>query len=434
MTKRPFSEVDAGEDVGFASLVLELGSWKACAGFSGDLAPRQIVPALHSRSADGTRPRHGLRYHSPIGSGDVLESYWDAEADTLCVEHAVSSACSIVADGLQADLREHPLMLVEPPGLSSKQRGALVGALFDAGFQAVGLAGDATCATFAVGADKALVVDVGHRGTRFTAVYEGFPLHNNSARCAFGGLHSAQNWDKVIAAQCEHRSDLEVARKPVQGEVKFLEQGDTQLSQAEGLLLGRKASSHPSFHAGRRQRATHSLMEAMAEARPDPSPTAIWQLPDGHTLSLTDSARVALGSVWFAGSDTCAAQAEHGVSVDAATTLTAPTHSFQAIIQSCINSCEHHVRPLLCSNILLKGGGTHQSGFARRLEADLRNLCPSFANAKTTKVSTDTEAPDYTSWLGASILASTPAFVPRFLTKAQWDENGLDTSQLVAYC
>lgn len=96
----------------------------------------------------------------------------------------------------------------------------------------------------------------------------------------------------------------------------------------------------------------------------------------------------------------------------------------QAGLAECIvravKSCHPHLHPVLYESIILTGGNTLFSGFAERLENELRPLVPDKYRVKITTQ----EDPILGVWRGGSLLASSPEFETMCVTKAEYEELG----------
>lgn len=113
-------------------------------------------------------------------------------------------------------------------------------------------------------------------------------------------------------------------------------------------------------------------------------------------------------------------------------------------------ACDVHVRKELGANIVLSGGTTLLPGFKERLTTELRkafvadtaaklelqNLSKSArmhaltakgASGAHVKVAAPPER-QFSAWLGGSVLASLSSFQSRWVTKAQYDEVGVDVT------
>ena len=90
------------------------------------------------------------------------------------------------------------------------------------------------------------------------------------------------------------------------------------------------------------------------------------------------------------------------------------------LVFSTIMKCSMDIRKDLYSNIILCGGSTMFSGFADRMEKEIRSLVPSTMRVKIIAASER----KYSVWIGGSILASLSTFQEMWISKEEYDESG----------
>lgn len=89
-----------------------------------------------------------------------------------------------------------------------------------------------------------------------------------------------------------------------------------------------------------------------------------------------------------------------------------------SIVNTAIMKIDVNVRKNLYSNIILAGGTTLLPGLADRLKKEIQKLSSDVINIILPK---DRK---YSSWIGGSILASSPEFQSKCITKCEYDEYG----------
>jgi len=94
------------------------------------------------------------------------------------------------------------------------------------------------------------------------------------------------------------------------------------------------------------------------------------------------------------------------------------------VIES-INTCEPDIRRDLYSSIVLTGGTSLLPGLNERLNRDLEQSIPAAFKVKTVPTSTKGEK-SYGVWIGGSILASLGTFHQMWLSKAEYQEHGMN--------
>merc|ERR1712179_777914 len=86
-----------------------------------------------------------------------------------------------------------------------------------------------------------------------------------------------------------------------------------------------------------------------------------------------------------------------------------------------IQKSDMDLRKVLFQNIVLSGGSTLFKGFGDRLLAEVKRLAPRDVKVRMA-------APQerlYSTWIGGSILASLDTFRQMWVSKREWDEEGL---------
>jgi actin, other eukaryote len=94
--------------------------------------------------------------------------------------------------------------------------------------------------------------------------------------------------------------------------------------------------------------------------------------------------------------------------------------SLQEIVSNCIKSQSNQINAEeLFKNVIVTGGGSMFEGIAERLETELKNY------SEKAKVLAPPER-RFCHWIGESVLCSLNSFQSKWVTKKQYDENGLD--------
>ncbi|KAJ5621257.1 hypothetical protein N7528_006040 [Penicillium herquei] len=145
-------------------LVVDTGSFRTKAGFSGDDAPRALFPTVIGNSHVGDEAiSNGERLINLIQNGTVTD--WDALEKLYRYSFY---------KGLNVAPEEHPVILVESPFTSQADREKLVTMMFDVySVPALTIVPDAILAAYASQRTTALVVTVGDESARVVPVIEG---------------------------------------------------------------------------------------------------------------------------------------------------------------------------------------------------------------------------------------------------------------------
>lgn len=93
----------------------------------------------------------------------------------------------------------------------------------------------------------------------------------------------------------------------------------------------------------------------------------------------------------------------------------------QHLIKNTLEKCELDSRRVLAQNVILTGGTTMFKGFSDRLNAEFDKI-----NTTGLRLSF-VEKPyrRYSSWIGASVLASLSSFQPKWITLEEYQEHGI---------
>ena len=102
----------------------------------------------------------------------------------------------------------------------------------------------------------------------------------------------------------------------------------------------------------------------------------------------------------------------------------------EAVCESIATSEEEYaVRQAFFENILLTGGTSKLKGFKERFLHDIKDDAPKEfeVNVLGTALSDDEEVdPSYSAWIGGSIMACLKSTKDKFLTREEYDEQGVE--------
>jgi len=129
-----------------------------------------------------------------------------------------------------------------------------------------------------------------------------------------------------------------------------------------------------------------------------------FQLPDGKTTISIGKERYQCPEILF--QPQLAGLEETGL----------PHKIFNSIIKT-----DTDTRAVLYPNMVLCGGTSMFSGFPERLDKEIKALAPTSVGAKVTSPSDRR----YLAWLGASIIGSLPYVQNQFISKKEYEENGV---------
>jgi Actin and related proteins len=89
-------------------------------------------------------------------------------------------------------------------------------------------------------------------------------------------------------------------------------------------------------------------------------------------------------------------------------------------IYKAIMKCDENYQEALFANIVLSGGNTLFPGIVERMEKEISKLAPS----GTTVNIIASPLRQYSTWIGASIMASQSAFQTMWISRQEYDESG----------
>ncbi|KAJ5730255.1 uncharacterized protein N7483_004763 [Penicillium malachiteum] len=151
----------SGEDV--QPLVLDTGSFRTKAGFSGDDAPRALPTVIGNSHMGDEAISNGEPLINLIQNGTVTD--WDA---LFKIYHYA------FYKGLNVATEEHPILLAESPFTSQADREKVVKLMFETfNVPALNIVPDAVLAAYASQRVTALVVNVGTESAQIVPIIEG---------------------------------------------------------------------------------------------------------------------------------------------------------------------------------------------------------------------------------------------------------------------
>ena len=359
-----------GEDI--QGIVIDTGSGLCKAGFSGDDAPRAVLPTYVGRT----------RMPAAQGASDQRDYYVGEEARSKCdllnlkkpVErsqitdwediekvwhHTLFMELRIVPDN-------HPLLLTEPPNNPKLSREKITQIMFESfNIPAFYLANQAVLSLYATGRTSGVAIDSGEGSTFAVPIYEGYALPYATKSMGISG------------------ADL---TEKLQGMLK-----------AKGHSLNSPASKE--LVRDIKEKLCYVAMEPGEELNSS-SLEKNYELPDGTSVTL-DQERFQCPEEYFNPSSP-------------------ELEGIHTTIHRAINKSDVEIRKELFNNLVLTGGSTLFPGFTERIVKEMTGIA-----GATTKVKV--VAPSerlYSVWIGGSVLAALSTFQQMWITKAEFDEAG----------
>lgn len=359
-------------------VVIDNGSGQCKAGFAGESEPSAVFSSAVgspriSRAARGLvsrewlageealRHRHSLRVRYPIEGGRVM--WW--EGMEALWEHAFTRCLGI-------DVREHPVLLTEPPLNLRANREKMAQVMFEV-FEcpAVFVGMQALLSLYATGRTTGLVLDVGECATHAVPIAHGYAVPHGITRLDVGGRHVTEHLMK-----------------------RLTERGYAFTTTAERDVVSRIKECVSYVALDFDAEMMHSSAQCAAQ----------YELPDGQQITIGKE-RFCCNEALFQPS--LAGIRGEGVHVTCS---------------EAISKCElgeFVSPPHLYRNVVLAGGSTAADGFAARMERELAALAPC-THVEVVAV------PErrFAAWVGGSVLASLPTFQDMWHCKEDYDERG----------
>lgn len=385
-------------------IVLDNGSGYLKVGFSGEDAPRAVLPtvvatttvdesredehvnmdstALAKKSqafyGDEALLQQGASVTRPVQRGelvmsaqckDALESLWEHTfRNVLGVEQEELPV--LIADTLPLGQASYPARQWTAEVMFEKMK-----------VKSLAIFNTAVLSLFSTGRTRGLVVECGEGLTQAAPVFEGYAIPHAIFK-------------------------MEVAGQDITAKVKELMEKEVGLEQASSLrvmqaLKERVCTVAPDNHA-----ATRGPDHADEEAKS-------FELPDGTIIKVSKNIRTGAPEVLFG-----------------AASPGAP--SMQKICLEAITTCDLDFRQDLVRSVVVAGGTTMLPGLAPRLRKELQSLLPGeLVRQCDIDICVDSQR-RYAAWIGGSMFASLSTFDQVAVTKQDYEEGRADVRSLIA--
>lgn len=376
MLKSDYDDVIANQPV-----VIDNGSGVVKAGFAGGEVPKHVFPSIVGR------PKH-TRVMAGALEGDVFvgnkaEEYRGLLTLKYPIEHGIVTDwldmetiwCHVYAE-MKINSEEHPVLLTEVPLNPRKNRQKAAEIFFETfSCPAFFVSAQAVLALYATGRTTGVVLDSGDGVTHVVPVFEGFALPHAIMRSDVAGRSVTQYLAMQLrrAGYIFHTSaEMQVVR---------------QIKEAACYVL---------FNPQREE----SMLSDKTGAAPGGLP---YVLPDGSQITI--------------GNERCRApEVLFNPALIGLEYLGVHELLVNAIARSDID-----LRKTLYSQIVLSGGSTFFAGFGDRLLNEVRKVAP---KDNKIRISAPSERKTLT-WAGGSILASLATFKKMWITKQDYEEEGV---------
>uniref|UniRef100_A0A8C4R127 Uncharacterized protein n=1 Tax=Eptatretus burgeri TaxID=7764 RepID=A0A8C4R127_EPTBU len=365
-----------------AAVIVDSGSACCRAGLAGEENPRCCIPALVA-AARRQHENGGNDQHFVVGqaaaaqghrlgrAGTVRSPSWrgvttDWQALEVLWHHVFYKQLKMAPE-------DQAVFVTDSPFDPTTCREKVCELLFEQfGVPALFVGHAPTLALYASGCISGLVLELGHGGSRVTAVHEGWTLARPGIRVDTGGYDLTAYMATLLSAAGNHF----------------------------GAHL---------WHVVRniKEQCCYVALDAKAEtARRKADLLIEYKLPDGKVITL--------GNERFWCPELLFQPSLRGLS----------DPGISAMISDCLARAPQGTRPSLTNKVLLIGGGASLPGLIARLQSELKNLASAGQLVPPGTVVCIPSTQMLTVWRGASIVAATEPFQECWLTHDTYKEMG----------
>lgn len=450
------------------AIVLDAGSHTTRIGYAGDDYPKVIVPSSYAKTEDNKKIfGHGMEF--PRSNQEIIPIMRDSLIQDW--DGAIEQYRHYFDTLLKVDYQEQPILITEPVWTDKEYRQKLVETFYEQfKFPALYLARTPTCVSFQQGRSSCLVVDIGHDSASVTPVVDGICLLRNSMKTNYSGQFLN-----------DHIKNLFVTKFPdanMELKYKIKEKKPTVYpAPADFVLksfLEKITQSYDDFQEQKIYSEFKELMlevpekrmntsnaqsaEAIKEQYDDESEKRLFELPSGQSVevgidrfrladTLFDPASYpfedkAIDEKYAANNGELdisspyddyrplkrARKTGSGPSTPTPAPENATTEKtargLSQLITHAISSIDIDLRTSIAHNIIVTGGTSLIPRLTDRLYNELSNSNPGLkirlhaignANERTNQA-----------WIGGSVLASLGTFHQMWVSKAEYEEAGVD--------
>lgn len=364
-------------------VVIDNGSGVIKAGFAGDTVPKCIFLNLIGR------PKH-IRVMAGALEGDYFigrraEEHRGLLSIKYPMEHGIVTDWNEMEkiwhyiyskEQLQTFSEEHPVLLTEAP-INPRQNRERTCEIFFETFNvpALFISIQAVLSLYATGRTTGIVLDSGDGVTQAVPIYEGFALPLSITRSDVAGRDVTRHLKLLLRKEglvFNTTAEFEVV-KTIKEKICFL-------------------TNNPQRTYDDRSGGTGELENTS------------YVLPDGRTVEIGVSPRLKAPEILF--KPDIIGQECGGV---------------HEILVSSISKSDLDLRKIFYQNIVLSGGSTLFKGFGDRLLNEVKKIS---SNDLKIRISAPQERL-YSTWIGGSILASLEIFKKNWISRKEYDEDGL---------
>lgn len=384
-------------------VVLDCGSGYLKVGFSGEDAPRAVLPtAMAATTVDESREDKGevsdsqtqkrqLFYGEealtqsnatvtrPVRRGEIQLGNAEKDALEAIWEHTFRNVLGV-------DQEDLPCLLADtmPLGQASYASRQWVAEVMFEKIKVKSLAifNTAALSLFSTGRTRGLVVESGEGITQAVPVFEGYAIPHAIFKMKVAGQDVTDRVQQLMAGEHPEAASSFRTMQALKEKVCLC------------AALGREGIPSDEGVDGR---------ASDEEARS-------FELPDGKIIQVSQKVRTGAPEILFGGVDGEA--------------------SMQKICMDAINTVDLDFRQDLVKSIVVAGGTSMLPNLSPRLKSELTNLLP-LELGRTAEVVSDSQR-RYAAWIGGSMFASLSTFDQVAITKQEYEDGRADPRTLVA--
>jgi len=387
-------------------VVLDNGSGYIKVGFSGEDAPRAVIPTVVATSSvdEAREDEHGpdqssgaqpqARQARPFYGDEALQQVNASLTKPVQRGHIVHDSSKEHEDAMESlweymfrsvlnvEQEELPILIADSSPLNQSaltSREWVADVMFEK-FKVRSLAifNTAVLSLFSTGRTRGLVVESGEGLTHAVPVFEGYAIPHAIFKMETAGQDITAKLQEMMAVQ------------------------------------GCAYSQHPRVMQSMKEKlCSIALFYDHAMKHPDPADeeSKSFELPDGNIIQVGHDVRMGAPEILF---------------------QTGPDErpSIQNICLQAIQTCDHDFRQDLIRSLVVAGGTSMLPGLAPRLKNELVDLLPADM-ARQVDICVDSQR-KYAAWIGGSMFASLSTFEQVVITKQEFEEGKSDLKGLVA--
>jgi actin-related protein len=385
-------------------IVLDNGSGYLKVGFSGEDAPRAVLPtAVATTTVDETREDEQHVSDSTAGTKKSQAFYGEEalmQANATVMKPVrrgeIQISESALKDSLESlwehtfrnvlgvEQEELPVLIADPLPLGQAaypSRQWVAEVMFEKlKVKSLAIFNSAVLSLFSTGRTRGLVVESGEGLTQAVPVFEGYAIPHAIFKMEKAGLDITER----VAKFMQHEDGAEFASNP-------------RVMQA---LKEKVCTVAGSYHA------------AMKGPDTADEESKSFELPDGKIIRVSQQIRTGAPELLFGAG-------EQGGDA-----------SVQNICMEAINTCDLDFRQDLVRSLVVAGGTSMLPGLSGRLKSELSKLLPTELSRQV-DVCVDSQR-RYAAWIGGSMFASLSTFDQVAISKQDYEDGKADVRSLVA--